>query len=460
MSEVSAGEKVRTWLNYEASMTLAGLTRRFNRNQTFICNLEGIFEHLCRKFEILCNFQRSLHFFINPSLVIDLSFLEGHLLPISASGSNGDRPKYKRLELNHSDSDVIKKHCRIGPERYSEPYIVDLAPNDLSNLLGVFNGSCSSTDSGILIPFNYGRINMGFFILWRQDRPRAGAAHCDNEMLRSWVATYYAFLQSFLTREYQIFPQTYLPSYYSSRWAKAAILFADIRNFTPLTEVLRNAYAHSLRQDTSVFREIMDEHCREMANIIQNAARGRIDKFLGDGIMAIFGEHEPDNGPKAVCRALAAAAQMVNRFDLLKPGFLEKAFGGGYETEYNESVELELGVGIDYGTVLFEYLGDDQHREYTAVGDHVNFAQRLEAQAARYDDRTKTSFPPILISRTAERCARPWLINSEVKQVIFNPKGKGQLYKVFGMEPSGFHQLLYEQSEQFDNWNFERQVGS
>ena len=452
-AQTNTREEIRIWLDYEASMTLAGCTKRFHRNQTFIANLESIFEHLCRKFELLCGYQRSLHFFVNPSLLINHTSLEAHVMPVSVYASNGDRPEYQRLEIRAEDALDLTRYWDEAPKESSALRITELSADQVTALLNVLKIGNGGSENGILIPFSCGSINMGCFVLWEQDRSKPASGYYGGEVLRSWVATYYKFLQSFLSREYQILPQTYLPSYYASRWGKAAILFADIRNFTPLTEVLRNAYAHSLRQDTSVFREIMDEHCREMANIIQTEGRGRIDKFLGDGIMAIFGEHEPENSAKAVCRAVSAAVFMVDKFNQLKAGFLKKAFGGEYETEYNESVDLDLGVGIDYGTVLFDYLGDDQHREYTAVGDHVNFAQRLESMAARFDERTKTSYPPILISRTVERCIRPWLNHGEVQEVIVNPKGKGQHYKVYGLSPSGFHRTLYDQSETFENWN-------
>lgn len=437
----------RIWIDYEASMTLAGCTKRFHRNQTFICNLESMFEHLCAKFELLCNYRKSFHFFVNPSLVIEGSFKEAHLIAPSLLSTR--KPCYQQLRLTESDEKILNECIEREKDR-PDPRMVDLTKDDLLRLLSVLKID-AEPDAGILIPFNYGvnRINMGYFVLWKRNTSKIEPRRSDDETLRGWVETYYTFLQSFLTREYPIFPKTYLPSFYSARWAKAAILFADIRNFTPLTEVLRNAYAHALSQDTKVFREIMDEHCREMATIIQRDGRGRIDKFLGDGIMAIFGEHEP-NPSAAVCRAVAAAVSMVQRFDELKSGFLKTAFGGGYETEYNESVELQLGVGIDFGTVLFEYLGDDQHREYTAVGDHVNFAQRLESQAARLDDRNAI-MPPILISATAERCIRPWLNRVEVKEVIVNPKGKGR-YKVFGLNKQSFHRELYDLSEQHHSW--------
>lgn len=451
--EDSHSESVRIWVDYEAAMTLAGCTKRFHRNKTFISNLESIFAHLCKKFELLCNYQRSLHFFLNSSLTIEFSHKEAHVLEASPSVAEDVEASYNRLMLTAADNEVLVRYMQRESGGQTAPHIIDLTSDDLNKLLEIFNikphGSEMST--GILIPFNYGSINMGSFILWKQDSPKFEPRRSNDEALRGWVSTYYTFLKSFFKREYQIFPQTYLPSHYSARWAKAAILFADIRNFTPLTEVLRNVYAKPGAQDTSVFREIMDEHCKEMANIIQNG-RGRIDKFLGDGIMAIFGEHDP-HPSKTVCRAVAAAVRMVERFTILRSGFLRKAFGGGYETEYNESVEVELGVGINYGTVLFEYLGDDQHREYTAVGDHVNFAQRLESQAARLDEHTNVRAPPILLSQTAERCVRPWINPNGIEQVVISPKGKSQLYKVHGIRPESFHWGLYDQSEKFDDWD-------
>lgn len=437
-------EEARIWTDYEAAMTLAGVIKRFHRNQTFISNLEGIFTHLCRKFEILCNYQRSLHFFATPLSGID-HCKEAHLML-----ANLDQPVYRTVTpATIQAGKILQRYSKKGCEQLGVPCIVDLSKSEVDELLSAFNHADSGTGSfGILIPFNYGQTKMGTFVLWQQDNPDLETRGSRDEALWRWVSTYYAFLESFLKREYSVFPGGYLPSCYSARWAKAAILFADIRNFTPLTEVLRNAYAHATKQDTTIFREIMNEHCRHMAKIIQKDGRGRIDKFLGDGIMAIFGEHE-SNPSKAVCRAVAAAVDMVNDFNDLKVDFLKKAFGGGYETEYNESVELELGVGIDYGTVLFEYLGDDQYREYTAVGDHVNFAQRLEAQAARLGDKGIT--PPILISATAERCIRPWLNRTEVEAVIINPKGKGR-YKVYGINPNGFHREFYDQSEATNSW--------
>jgi class 3 adenylate cyclase len=201
---------------------------------------------------------------------------------------------------------------------------------------------------------------------------------------------------------------TYLPSLYAARWNQAAILVADIKNFTPLTQIVRVIRtSQQEKQDTGVLRRILNEHCREMASIIQEDGRGRIDRFFGAGVMAIFGEHEV-NPVKATTTAVYVAAKLVQRFRTLKNRFLEQAFGVGYDTDYSESVNIDLSVGIDFGTVLFDYLGDENHREYTVIGDHVNFAKRLEYEALRVDEAGHLR-QPILISPTVERCIRPWI---------------------------------------------------
>ena len=434
-------EVPRIWIDYEAGMTLFGCIMRFHRNNPLISNLEEIFSYLCSKFETLCNFQCSLHLFVNRSTQ------EVHLL-IPNKG-------YKRLtyrDNNNSYNKIVQLlQLNDRPRGVDVPSITALESSKLRELFDIFDIKSAVANNSLLIPFDYGSLDMGIFVLWEQDNPRREMRKPNDKALRGWVASYYSFLKSFLVREYSPSSQTYLPSYYSVRWAKVAILFADIRNFTPLTEILRNVYARPGEQETKFFKEIMDEHCREMARIIQESGRGRIDKFLGDGIMAIFGEHEIEHS-KMVCRAVSAAAQMVERFQKLRPGFLSKAFGGEYEIEYNESVEIELGVGIDYGTVLFEYLGDERHREYTAIGDHVNFAQRLESEAARIDERTGNVRPPILISPTAERCIRPWLNNDKVQKIILYPKGKSRFYTVYGITPEDFDRTLYNQAERHDDW--------
>lgn len=440
-----SAEESRLWADYEASIALAGFIRRYHRNKTFLENLEDIFSYLCEIYQLLCNYKYGLHIFLNRTI------MEVHYLSTSDKIIPNFQNKYNLLRPIEANYWILKKYDENRVNEGSVPPIKNLNSRELSEILKIFgiNNIGEHTD-GLLIPFNHEHVNMGFFILWEKDNQDREAANESDEAILAWTQSHYAFLQSFLSREYRLIPATYLPSYYSIRWAKAAILFADIRNFTPLTEIIRNLHTRLDAQETNILREILDQYCKEMATIIQFAGKGRVDKFLGDGIMAIFGEHE-SNHSKIACRATYAATEMVKVFSKIKPDFLKKAFGGEYEIEYNEFVDIELGIGIDYGTILFNYLGDKDHREYTVLGDHVNFAQRLESEAARYDEKTDTNRPPILLSPTAKRCICPWLDNWE--EITIHPKGKGRSYKVYGIYPYDFKKDVYSLSENQNDWS-------
>ena len=129
--------------------------------------------------------------------------------------------------------------------------------------------------SGLLVPFDFAGLNMGLFLLWGERGNTRPVESPENEKLRGWVASTYFFLKDFLEREYAATAATYLPSFYAARWTRAAILFADIRNFAYLTEIVRHVYSRPGQQETVVLREIQNTHFREMAKIIQEDGRGR-----------------------------------------------------------------------------------------------------------------------------------------------------------------------------------------
>ena len=140
-----------------------------------------------------------------------------------------------------------------------------------------------------------------------------------------------------------------------------AILFADIRGFTALAE-------GRLPYDV-VF--VLNRYFSAMGRAIESAG-GRVDKFIGDGVMALFGI---ESGTRAGCReALAAARLMSQRL-----------------AELNLSLEAELGrplrigLGIHCGPVIVGEMGYGSATAITAIGDAVNTASRLEAATKDYD---------------------------------------------------------------------------
>lgn len=429
------------WINYEASLTPYGCANFVERNKPLQEVMIKVFSYILEKLFILCNRNKGIHLFLNPGLD-EIHYIYREFM------KNQTIVSYKNIK-NSGVGKWLKEQIIDSKEGINIPQIRNISEGNLKNFFDKIKfENTQDRLQCLILPFDYGKINLGIFIIWGERNPKRKCKEVSDHTLLGWIAAWYSFLSKLFIREYRVEKNTYLPSYCSIGWKRTAILFADIRNFTPMTEMLRNAYSYK-KDDPGPLQQIVNEYCSEMSKIIQEQNRGRIDKFLGDGIMAIFGEYDY-HPSKIACRAVYVACQMVKKFREIKKGWEEKAFGKGYDIEFNETVEIDIGIGIDFGTVLFDYLGDDVHREYSAVGDHVNFAQSLQGDASKKDEITQKKRPPILISRTVFRCCSPWLKNySEVK---LTPKGKGYEYICYGIESEGFNEAHFHTCETGDNW--------
>lgn len=267
--------------------------------------------------------------------------------------------------------------------------------------------------------------NLGLVLLWNNQK-----AFSDDEWqqrqdcLRHVAKTLGAAINRFLTVHYQITPSTYLPQYKRSGERSVAVMFADIRNFTPTTEVLRN-----FRMVGELMR-FMRMYCDRMSEIIA-AHGGRVQAYAGDGIMAIFGEYMTSE-EKAVESAKNAAIKMCKAFDEIKRDFKERPeVETFFQSEY-ETLDFSLGIGINFGPVIFEYFGSANNRTYTPLGDHVNFAQRLESGAGRPDPALQRFRAPILLSRPVwRRLGKP----DSMKPVLLEVKGKPSSYEAYECFP-------------------------
>jgi adenylate cyclase len=134
-----------------------------------------------------------------------------------------------------------------------------------------------------------------------------------------------------------------------------AVLFADLRAFTRMAE-------GRLPYDV-VF--ILNQYFKAMGTAIEGSG-GRVDKFIGDGIMALFGIGVE---PALACRqALIAARSMVEELDGLNRQI---------QTDLPEP--LRIGIGLHVGPVILGEMGFGRATSLTAIGDTVNVASRLEA---------------------------------------------------------------------------------
>jgi len=136
---------------------------------------------------------------------------------------------------------------------------------------------------------------------------------------------------------------------------KVTVLFADIRNFTKLSENL---------PPEDVVR-ILNEYLERMVGVIYKYD-GTLDKFLGDGIMAIFGAPVGDKYQEE--HAIRAAIDMQKELGSL----CEKWMTQGRPA-------IQVGIGINTGLAIVGNIGSNQHMEYTAIGDTVNLASRMES---------------------------------------------------------------------------------
>jgi adenylate cyclase len=136
-----------------------------------------------------------------------------------------------------------------------------------------------------------------------------------------------------------------------SEMRRVCVLFLDIRGFTAMSRVRAAGATVALLNDFFAdMIEIVDRH------------NGIINKFLGDGFLALFGA--PLEDPKAAVHALAAARGMLDAVD-------------AWNKARPDNV-LRVGIGIHIGDAVTGTVGSPQRKEYTVIGDTVNLAARLE----------------------------------------------------------------------------------
>ena len=134
-------------------------------------------------------------------------------------------------------------------------------------------------------------------------------------------------------------------------------LFSDIRGFTSMSEKLQ----------PQIVVQILNEYFAEMTPIVFDY-QGLLDKFMGDGMMALFGV--PYACDTAASNAVAAAIAMQRQMT---------AVNGELKTLGLS--EITIGIGINTGTATVGYIGSRDRTDYTAIGDSVNLAARLEQRA-------------------------------------------------------------------------------
>ncbi|MGO6879175.1 adenylate/guanylate cyclase domain-containing protein [Rhizobium ruizarguesonis] len=158
------------------------------------------------------------------------------------------------------------------------------------------------------------------------------------------------------------------------REREIAVLFVDIRHFTTMTET-------RLPFDV-VF--LLNRYFAIIGKAVEQAG-GRLDKFIGDGAMALFGLN---TAPEEACRqALAAAAAIVTEIEKLAAELADEL-----------ALPLRIAIGIHTGPAVVGTMGYGRVRSMTAIGDTVNVASRLESAAKEFEAAIVISEPVASLS--------------------------------------------------------------
>lgn len=151
------------------------------------------------------------------------------------------------------------------------------------------------------------------------------------------------------------------PAYLAGQERTIAVLFADLRTFTGIAE-------HKLPYDL-VF--LLNSYFETVGECITGAG-GMVDKFIGDGVMALFGV---EAGPQEGCRqALVAARGMVEQVSRLSESLADEI-----------AQPLKIGIGIHCGPAVVGRMGYGTTVHVTAIGDAVNVASRLQDSTKEYN---------------------------------------------------------------------------
>ncbi|MCS6316353.1 MAG: adenylate/guanylate cyclase domain-containing protein, partial [Nitrospira sp.] len=177
------------------------------------------------------------------------------------------------------------------------------------------------------------------------------------------------------------------------------IFFSDIAGFTTISE----------KMSPEDLVTLLNRYLSAMTTIIKNTHRGNVNKYLGDGIMALFGA--PLGDPKHASLACYAALDCQVELARLREVWKREGLP-----------EIGARIGLNSGPCIVGNMGSEERMEYTVTGDSVNLASRLEGASKYYDTL-------ILIGqRTAELAKN----DIEVREIdLLRVKGKKEPVVVF-----------------------------
>ncbi len=191
------------------------------------------------------------------------------------------------------------------------------------------------------------------------------------------------------------------------------IMFSDVVDSTPMSEKLS---PYDLMY-------LLNRYFVQVGDIIERNG-GFIDRFIGDGVMAIFGVEDQ---PRAALHAVDTALQILKAADQMKPFFASM---------YN--VDFDIRIGLHYGEAVIGSLGSVGHERLTAIGDVPNVASRIEAA-------NKEAGTRLLISQALyDQVEKDVEVADYVRVLLRGTSDRITLYEIAGLKPEATESLNAE----------------
>lgn len=188
---------------------------------------------------------------------------------------------------------------------------------------------------------------------------------------------------------------------------QVTILFSDIRNFTTISEKLN---AHEVV-------EMLNTYLSRVCEVILREG-GTVDKFIGDSIMAVFGSPVPYKDH--ALRALRAALGMIETAREFR-SWMDQHFAG------KDLPEFAIGIGLHTGEAVIGSIGSPKRMEFTAIGDTVNLASRLESLSK------ELGWAIVVSSATIQAAGSSVVTGKQEKVTVKGRKEYAQVYEVIGL---------------------------
>ena len=169
------------------------------------------------------------------------------------------------------------------------------------------------------------------------------------------------------------------------------ILFCDVRGFTTISEMLKD--------DPERLVALMNRVLTRLSEVVL-AAGGTIDKYIGDCVMAVW--NAPLADPDHARHAAEAALKMLAAMETLNAELASERAGAEMKMP-----KIDVGIGINSGICIVGNMGSETRFDYSAIGDAVNLASRLESMCKTYGRQ-------IVISEATQAKIAPWFETEEL----------------------------------------------